>query len=130
MPLSVRVFPPATDQPELARVGLDGSLDSSTADALQKALAPVLDGPVKTVVFDLSNLGFLSSAGIRVIVSTRKRLSDRGGVLLMTNLQPQILKVFEIITALPTMRVFNDIRELDQDLGAMQRESGKGDAGT
>ena len=45
---------------------LTGSLDTATAPELERQLAPVLAGPVKDLVFDLAQLKFISSAGLRV----------------------------------------------------------------
>ena len=39
------------------------------------------------------------------------------------NLQPQIQKVFDILKAIPTLKVFANIRELDQYLDLMQKTS-------
>ena len=38
------------------------------------------------------------------------------------NLQPQIRKVFDIVSALPTMQVFKNIEELDEYLDVMQKK--------
>ncbi len=37
------------------------------------------------------------------------------------HLQPQIRKVFDILNALPTLRVFSNIQEMDQYLDTMQK---------
>jgi len=102
-------------------VRLSGSLDTSTAPELENQLASVLAGPVKELVFDLAQLTFISSAGLRVIASARKLLRERGGVASFVNLQPQIQEVFDIIKALPGIAVFRDVAELDRYLAARQR---------
>jgi anti-sigma B factor antagonist len=103
-------------------VFLAGSLDTATAPQLEQQLKPVLDGPTLDVVFDLEKLEFISSAGLRVFAASRKRLHERGGQASFIHLQPQIQKVFEIIAALPGMRVFSDTRELDNYLARRQLE--------
>lgn len=107
-------------------VKLSGSLDTATAPELEKQLTPVLDGGVKDVVFDLAELKFISSAGLRVFSSTRKTLKERGGQTSFIHMQPQIQEVFEIIKALPGVAVFKDMAELDQYLAARQRSHTKG----
>ena len=102
-------------------VKLNGSLDTSTAPELEKHLAPVLGGPVKDIVFDLAQLKFISSAGLRVFSSVRKTLKERGGQASFVHMQPQIQEVFEIIKALPGVAVFKDVAELDRYLAARQR---------
>ena len=102
-------------------VKLTGSLDTATAPDLERQLAPVLAGPVKDVVFDLAQLKFISSAGLRVFTSTRKVLKERGGQASFINLQPQIQEVFEIMKSLPGVAIFKDVAELDRYLAARQR---------
>ncbi len=102
-------------------VKLTGSLDTATAPDLERQLAPVLSGTVKDVVFDLAQLKFISSAGLRVFASTRKVLKDRGGQASFINLQPQIHEVFEIMKSLPGVSIFKDVAELDRYLAARQR---------
>jgi|SRR5215469_16949535 len=102
-------------------VKLDGSLDTATAPELEHQLAPVLAGPVTEMVFDLADLKFISSAGLRVFSMVRRQLKERGGQASFVNLQPQIQEVFEIIKALPGISIFKDVAELDRYLAARQR---------
>src|SRR5262245_36296447 len=107
-------------------VKLSGSLDTATAPDLERQLAPVLAGSVKDIVFDLAQLKFISSAGLRIFGSVRKQLKERGGQASFVHLQPQIQEVFDIIKALPGVAIFKDIAELDRYLAARQRSHEKG----
>jgi anti-anti-sigma factor len=100
---------------------LAGSLDTATAPELERQLAPVLGGTVKDLVFDLAQLKFISSAGLRVFSTARKTLKARGGQASFVNMQPQIQEVFEIIKALPGVAVFKTTAELDHYLAVRQR---------
>src|SRR5262249_27815322 len=71
-------------------VKLNGSLDTATAPELERQLTPVLAGPVKDLVFDLEQLRFISSAGLRVFSNARKTLKERGGQASFIHMQPQI----------------------------------------
>ncbi len=102
-------------------VTLNGSLDTATAPQLERELAPVLAGLVKDIVFDLAQLKFISSAGLRVFSMARKQLKERGGQAGFVNLQPQISEVFAIMKSLSGVNVFKDVAELDQYLAARQR---------
>ena len=103
-------------------VKLTGSLDTATAPELERQLAPVLAGPVKHLVFDLAQLKFISSAGLRVFSSARKQLKERDGQTLFVNMQSQIQEVFEIMKSLPGVAVFKDDAELDAYLAVRQRK--------
>ena len=100
---------------------LSGSLDTVTAPELERQLAPVLAKPVKDIVFDLAELTFISSAGLRVFSNTRKILLGNGGQASFVHLQPQIQEVFEIIRALSGVEIFMSTAKLDEYLAAKQR---------
>jgi anti-sigma B factor antagonist len=102
-------------------VKLTGSLDTATAPELEREITPVLAGEIKHLVFDLADLKFISSAGLRIFSIARKQLKERGGQASFVNLQPQIQEVFEIMKSLPGVAIFKDMAELDRYLAARQR---------
>jgi len=107
-------------------VELAGSLDTATAPELERQLAPVLDMELTDLVFDLAGLKFISSAGLRVFASSRKRLKELGGQAAFVNMQPQIHEVFEIIKSLPGVAVFKTFEEMDEYLAARQARHKQG----
>ena len=113
----------STDGPDAVSVTvkLTGSLDTATAPDLERQLSPVLASPIKDLVFDLAQLKFISSAGLRVFSAARKILKERGGQASFVHLQPQIQEVFEIIKSLPGIRIFEDLAEFDRYLAVRQR---------
>ena len=122
MPLEIQILKNmAPEKAGEVTVKLTGSLDTATAPDLERQLAPALESQVKDVVFDLAQLKFISSAGLRVFAATRKTLRERGGQASFVHLQPQIQEVFEIIKALPGVAIFKNVAELDQYLVARQR---------
>lgn len=122
MPLEIQIQRNIDSQRSGAvTVKLTGSLDTVTAPELERQLSPVLAGQVKDLVFDLAQLKFISSAGLRVFAMARKQLKERGGQTGFVNLQPQIKEVFEIMKSLPGVAVFKDVAEFDQYIAARQR---------
>ena len=103
-------------------VKLAGSLDTATAPDLERQLTPVLASPIKDLVFDLAQLKFISSAGLRVFSAARKILKERGGQASFVNMQSQIQEVFEIMQSLPGVAIFKDMVELDRYLAVRQRK--------
>jgi len=99
-----------------------GSIDTNTYGLLEEKVNFILKGFTKTLIFDMEGVNYISSAGIRVIFKAQKSLKQKDGQFLMTNLQPQVKKVFEIINALPTLKVFSSIQELDRYLDLMQKK--------
>jgi anti-sigma B factor antagonist len=96
-------------------VKLNGSLDTATAPDLEREIGPVLARCGKDLVFDLAQLKFISSAGLRVFSIVRKQLKERGGQASFIN------EVFEIIKALPGVAVFASEAEFDAYLTARQK---------
>ena len=99
---------------------MDGQLDSLTAPDLDKSIQTNLTENIKTLIFDLQNLSFISSAGLRVFAKTRKILKSREGDVFFINITPQVKKVFDIVKAVPLSEVFANVEELDKYLAVMQ----------
>ena len=119
--MSLTIQTETMDAERTARIALEGRLDTVSASELERQLELLLDGRYDRLVLDLARLEFISSAGIRVLVQARKCMGAKDGGVLMVNAQPQIVKVFEIIKALPGMKVFRSEAEMDQYLGVIQR---------
>jgi anti-anti-sigma factor len=103
-------------------VAPSGQIDGSTYSILEDELDMILAKNPTLIALDLAQVDYLSSAGIRIILKTKKALTAKSGKLVFMHLQPQIKKVFEIIEALPSMRVFKNINEMDDYLDRMQKK--------
>lgn len=75
-------------------IELAGRLDTITAPALEKAINHDI-GDVKNLVLNMKRLEYISSAGLRVLLSTQKKLQKIGSMKL-TNVCEDIMEVFEI----------------------------------
>lgn len=76
-------------------VAVTGSLDSGTSPEAQKSLDAVVAG-AKKVLLDFSQLDYISSAGLRVLLGAAKQLRASGGKLGMFGLNQSVREVFEI----------------------------------
>lgn len=72
-----------------------GRLDTNTAPALEDAFNEDADG-AGSVVLDMAQLVYLSSAGLRVILSMQKKMNAKGGSMVVKNVNETIMEVFEI----------------------------------
>jgi anti-anti-sigma factor len=111
----------------VARVALSGSLDSNTAPELDAELDRRIRPGLGMLVLDMKGLSYISSAGLRVVFKAAKALRSSGGKLAIANRQPQIVKVFDIVKALPDLTVFSSDAEMDDYLRAMQERVQRGD---
>ena len=105
----------------VARIMLDGGLNTDTAPDFEKRLQQVIDDGYELTVLDMKELDYISSAGLRVIFKAAKQTAAGGRRLAAANRKPHIDKVFEILKALPDMTVFASDQELDDYLDTMQR---------
>ena len=120
MPLNVVLH---EKTPGLCEVGLTGRLETDTAPALEQKLQEVFKKPVRAVRFDMTNLDYISSMGIRVLFKAFRELRAKKAMFLMANLQPQIKKVMEIAQALPPETIFSSVKEADEYFDAIQRKA-------
>ena len=119
MPLTVRTVQKALGTYVVAPTG---QINGQTYDVLEDELDALLAQKPSLIALDLAQVDYLSSAGIRVILKSQKALKAHDGRMVFMHLQPQIRKVFEIIEALPSMRVFKNIEEMDDYLDRMQKK--------
>ena len=72
----------------------EGRVDTITAPELEKTIKENLDG-VTSLVFDLSNLEYISSAGLRVLLSAQKAMNAQGEMK-VCHVNETILEIFEV----------------------------------
>lgn len=75
-------------------VALEGRLDTMTAPELEKAMEKI-PYEVLTLVLDMTQLEYVSSAGLRVLLKMQKIMSRRGKMVLV-GVNESIMEVFEI----------------------------------
>ena len=73
---------------------ITGRLDTTTAPALEKTINENLEG-VKTLILDLKSLEYISSAGLRVLLSAQKKM-QQVGVMKVVNVCELVMEVFEM----------------------------------
>ena len=73
---------------------ITGRLDTITAPALDKTINENL-GEIKSLILDCKNLEYISSAGLRVLLSTQKKLQQKG-TMKLKNVCEDVMGVFEI----------------------------------
>ena len=75
-------------------VALEGRLDTTTAPQLDEELKTALDG-VEKLEFDFSKLEYISSAGLRVLLSAQKVMNKQGSMVIK-NVNEEIQEIFEV----------------------------------
>jgi anti-sigma B factor antagonist len=108
-------------RPGVVVVSPIGSINAGTYSILEEKVDEILENPPDVIIFDMEFADYISSTGIRVLLKTKKAMKAANGRMIFMNLQPQIQKVFDILKAIPSLKVFASIQELDQYLDSMQK---------
>ncbi|QUH22784.1 STAS domain-containing protein [Methanobacterium alkalithermotolerans] len=74
-------------------IKLEGRLDTNTSPILEEELKKDLHG-VKELILDFKELKYISSAGLRLILSTQKTMNKQG-TMIITNVNDFVMEVFE-----------------------------------
>jgi anti-sigma B factor antagonist len=77
-------------------LGLKGRLDSNTSDDFEKMLLGLILGGETRLVLDFSDLDYISSAGLRVLLKAAKELKRNDGRLAFCSLKDYIKEIFEL----------------------------------
>ena len=77
-------------------VGPEGKLDRNNAQDLESVLLKAMDGGAYRILFDFSSLVYISSSGLRVILSAAKRVKKQAGRVALCRLNDNIQQVFEM----------------------------------
>lgn len=78
----------------VTHVMIQGRLDTTTAPQLEQVVASLQE--VTVLCFDCQQMEYISSAGLRVILTTHKQLAARGGRLSLRGLNPEVQAVFDL----------------------------------
>jgi anti-anti-sigma factor len=69
----------------VAVVSIGGEIDLSTASAFEAAIAAALDGDPPVLVIELSEVDFMASVGLRILVATHEKVSKFAQVAIVAN---------------------------------------------
>lgn len=75
---------------------LVGRIDTTTAERFQQEMAPLMALECPDIELDCTEMDYTSSQGLRLFLMLQKNVSAKGGKLVMTGMQPQVKRVFDI----------------------------------
>ena len=87
-------------------LALQGSLDTTTAPQLYDDLMPLFDG-AEQVILDFAGVGYVSSAGLRVLLQGEKTAKAKGGAMTLMHVSDDVMEVLD-------MTGFSDILKIEQ----------------
>jgi anti-sigma B factor antagonist len=81
---------------EVAVMLFAGNLDTNTAPQAQEHISAVIDNGSSKVLINFADLNYISSAGLRVLLATAKKLKSSNGDLRICGLNETVQEVFDI----------------------------------
>ena len=86
-------------------IHLSGQLDTLTSIDFEKEVTSILQGGAQTVVLDGAELTYISSAGLRLLLTLQKGMKNKGGSFRLKNVQDEIMEILNItgFTHIPTI---------------------------
>ena len=96
-------------------VRFSGDLDTNTSQGAQEKLNELIDDGKGQLLVNLAKVGFVSSAGLRILLATAKRLTGGDQSLKVTDLNETVHEVFEISGFISILSVYGTEAEALQD---------------
>jgi anti-sigma B factor antagonist len=99
------------DKGDVKVVRFEGKLDTNTTPEAETALSQAVEHGAGKILIDFRDLDFVSSAGLRILLATAKKLGARGGALRVCSLNETVRDIFDISGFSTLLRVFDDEQE-------------------
>lgn len=93
---------------------LEGRLDAASAPLLEQRINPLIQEGHYHLLLDFSRVDYLSSAGMRVLLSVAKRLSAKKGELILFSLGEEVLEVIKMAGFHKILRILPSEKEAIQ----------------
>lgn len=78
-------------------MAIEGDVDASSSIHLDSAIKNALEEEQHRILFDCTNLNYISSAGLGVFVSYIKDFKERSGKFAFASMHPEVLNVFRML---------------------------------
>lgn len=75
---------------------IEGHFDASLANAVNDRVHDILNGPLTKVVFDFSELAYISSAGLRVLLFAAKKMKEKNGEVTLCSVGKGVQRVLDV----------------------------------
>ncbi len=98
----------------ISQIDLEGRFDANTCGGVEQFIRQKIKEGIHHFVLNMEKVPFIASAGLRVVLVFAKDLQKTGGDLRLANLQPNVIRVFEISGLKNAMRIFDDVDSATQ----------------
>jgi anti-sigma B factor antagonist len=96
---------------DVSVVELHGSLDTGTSTTTEAILFKLLDSGKNKLLLNVSSTTYISSAGLRIVLATAKRVKGMGGRICLCQPQPTVAEVLSITGFSQVLEIFDTEEE-------------------
>ncbi len=96
---------------DVVRVAPQGRLDTSSVPEFELILSEHLDAGRSRLVVDLADVTYVSSSGLRALLSVRRRARAGGGDVVLCNMAPRVREIFEMVGFVSLFGIFASVQE-------------------
>lgn len=102
-------YPVRTLDDRVAVISPAGRLDSNSSTLLEQTLSTLLEKDFVWLVVDMADVDYIASSGLKVLVAAWRRARENSGDVVLSNLQPRIVEIFEMVGFDMLFQVFQDL---------------------
>ncbi|MGN0501382.1 MAG: STAS domain-containing protein [Ruminococcus sp.] len=77
-------------------ISLSGRLDTITSPQLEEEINNISLDEIETIIFDVKELEYISSAGLRLVLKAHKKMTAQGGQLKLINVNDMIMEILDM----------------------------------
>ncbi|MFQ5636752.1 MAG: STAS domain-containing protein [bacterium] len=113
----------AGSQQHISIIKVGGYIDTTTSAELEHALSSILKANRYSIIIDLGNVDYISSAGWGIFISEIKGIREKKGDLKLVRMIPDVFEVFELLEFHYILKAFDTLEEAISDFDHEQPES-------
>ena len=101
-------------------LSITGRLDASTVNILERALLRALLQSTRVIIIDAGEITYISSSGLRVLLSARRQARERGGDILLCALTPNVRDVMNMVGFITLFTVYDNVEDARRAAACMK----------
>ena len=90
-------------------IKFSGNIDHNTADSFAEALEVITKARRYNIVLDMSDVVFMSSAGLRVLVTVQTTCKEHNGDLVLALVQERVYEALEVVAFVKFFKIYDSV---------------------
>ena len=107
----------------VAVFSIEGSLDANLVNAVNEKIYDIIESSLTKVIFDFSQLLYISSAGLRVVLYAAKKMKSKDGKVVLCSVNNNVQRVLDISGLTKFLPIYDDKKTALDDLNPNTAES-------